>query len=184
MGIDNENVTRRKFLNGLTVTVGAAGLATATGAATYFAAPRLGRAQPAFKGDIPDTPYKTGHITYLTGPANLVQSSPGVHVRVRADAYGTPRVDVFDTSEPRAPLPQAGPCPPSPSATSLLQTARGATPVAIPAGSAQRCKRGATGPRAPKPDSAGPCVFPRRSARPRDSPHQPPSPLSFASAVT
>jgi branched-chain amino acid transport system substrate-binding protein len=76
MGIDNENVTRRKFLNGLTVTVGAAGLATATGAATYFAAPRLGRAQPAFKGDIPDTPYKTGHITYLTGPANLL-GEPG-----------------------------------------------------------------------------------------------------------
>jgi hypothetical protein len=39
----------------------------------------------------------------LTGPANLVQSAPGVHVRVRADAYGTPRVDVLDTSEPRAP---------------------------------------------------------------------------------
>ena len=76
MGIDKENVTRRKFLNGLTVTVGAAGLATATGAATYFAAPRLGRAQPAFKGDIPDTPYKTGHITYLTGPANLL-GEPG-----------------------------------------------------------------------------------------------------------
>ena len=76
MGIDNETVTRRKFLNGLTVTMGAAGLATATGAATYFAAPRLGRAQPAFKGDIPDTPYKTGHITYLTGPANLL-GEPG-----------------------------------------------------------------------------------------------------------
>ena len=74
MAIDRDNVTRRGFLNGLTV--GAAGVAAATGAATYFAGPRLGRAQPAFKGDIPDTPYKTGHITYLTGPANLL-GEPG-----------------------------------------------------------------------------------------------------------
>src|ERR671919_2993263 len=76
MAIDQGNVTRRKFLNGLSVTVGAAGVASATGAATYFAAPRLGRAAPAFKGDIPDTPYKAGHITYLTGPANLL-GEPG-----------------------------------------------------------------------------------------------------------
>src|SRR5918996_124827 len=76
MAIDQGNVTRRKFLNGLSVTVGAAGVASAAGAATYFAGPRLGRAAPAFKGDIPDTPYKTGHITFLTGPANLL-GEPG-----------------------------------------------------------------------------------------------------------
>src|SRR5918996_6205038 len=76
MAIDQGNVTRRKFLNGLSVTVGAAGVAAAPGAAPYSAGPRFGHAAPAFKGDTPDTPYKAGHITYLTGPANLL-GEPG-----------------------------------------------------------------------------------------------------------
>src|ERR687892_391784 len=76
MAIDQGNVTRRKFLNGLSVTVGAAGVAAAPGAAPYSAGPRFGHAAPAFKGDTPDTPYKAGHITSLTGPANLL-GEPG-----------------------------------------------------------------------------------------------------------
>jgi branched-chain amino acid transport system substrate-binding protein len=76
MRIDKESVTRRQFLNELGVTVGAAGMVSAAGAATYFAGPRPVRAAPAFKGNIPDTPYKTGHITFMTGPANLL-GEPG-----------------------------------------------------------------------------------------------------------
>src|SRR5437016_9240435 len=60
-------VDRRKFLGALGVTVGGGGLA----GAGLVAEPKLVKAavEPP-KGKIPDTPYKTGHITFLTGPAN------------------------------------------------------------------------------------------------------------------
>ena len=60
-------VDRRKFLGALGVTVGGGGLA----GAGLVAGPKLVKAavEPP-KGKIPDTPYKTGHITFLTGPAN------------------------------------------------------------------------------------------------------------------
>ena len=67
------NLTRRNFLN----TVGATAAAAATIApATYFAGPRPAHAQFKPKGNIPDKPFKTGHITFLTGPANLL-GEPG-----------------------------------------------------------------------------------------------------------
>ena len=65
-------IDRRAFLN--SVAVGAA--AAATGSATYFAGPRPANAAPKVKGNVPDTPFKTGHITFLTGPANLL-GEPG-----------------------------------------------------------------------------------------------------------
>ena len=65
-------VTRRKFLN--SVAVGAA--AITAGQATYFAGPRPAHAAFKAKGNIPDKPFKTGHITFLTGPANLL-GEPG-----------------------------------------------------------------------------------------------------------
>ncbi len=65
-------VDRRTFLNGLTI--GAA--AAAAGSTTYFAGPRPANAAPKVKGNVPDTPFKTGHITFLTGPANLL-GEPG-----------------------------------------------------------------------------------------------------------
>ena len=71
----DHNVNRRKFLNNLGVTVGAAAVATVV-PATYFAGPRPAYAQMKFKGNIPSTPFKTGHITFLTGPANLL-GEPG-----------------------------------------------------------------------------------------------------------
>src|SRR5262245_41693614 len=60
-------VDRRKFLGALGVTVGGTGLA----GAGLVAGPQLVKAaaEPP-KGKIPDTPYKTGHITFLTGPAS------------------------------------------------------------------------------------------------------------------
>ena len=67
---DQPPVSRRDFLNGVGMTVGAAGLASVAGATTYFAGPRSASAAPKVKGTIKDTPYKTGHITFLTGPAN------------------------------------------------------------------------------------------------------------------
>ena len=69
------NVNRRKFLNNLGVTVGAAAAVTAV-PATYFAGPRPAYAATKVKGNVPDTPFKTGHITFLTGPANLL-GEPG-----------------------------------------------------------------------------------------------------------
>jgi len=68
-------VDRRAFLNNLGVTVGAAA-AAAAGSATYFAGSRPAQAAFKAKGNVPDTPFKTGHITFLTGPANLL-GEPG-----------------------------------------------------------------------------------------------------------
>ena len=69
----NFPIDRRKFING--IGVGAAAMAT-TAPAAYFAGPRSAHAQFKPKGKIPDTPFKTGHITFLTGPANLL-GEPG-----------------------------------------------------------------------------------------------------------
>jgi len=66
-------VDRRTFLNSLGV--GAATVAAA-GTSTYFAGPRPANAAVKVKGNVPDKPFKTGHITFLTGPANLL-GEPG-----------------------------------------------------------------------------------------------------------
>src|SRR5262249_36245 len=63
------SVNRRAFLNSLGVTVGGVGLAGASlvgGARMLKAAP-----EPA-KGNIPDTPFKTGHMTFQTGAAAVI----------------------------------------------------------------------------------------------------------------
>src|SRR5262252_9902167 len=62
------NAGRRDFLNKLGVTAGAAGL---VGAGALAGPPLLRAAEPA-KGKIPDTPYKTGHLTFLSGPAAVL----------------------------------------------------------------------------------------------------------------
>jgi branched-chain amino acid transport system substrate-binding protein len=61
-------VDRRKFLSVLGVTVGGTGLA----GAGLIAGPQLVRAAEPPKGKIPDTPYKTGHMTFMTGPAAVL----------------------------------------------------------------------------------------------------------------
>ncbi len=68
-------VSRRDFLSTVGVAAGA-GIAATSGTAAYFAGPRPASAAPKVKGNIKDTPYKTGHITFLTGPANLL-GEPG-----------------------------------------------------------------------------------------------------------
>src|SRR5713101_1299046 len=62
-------VNRRNFLGALGVTVGGTGLA----GAGLVAGPQLVKAatEPP-KGKIPDTAYKTGHMTFLTGPAAVL----------------------------------------------------------------------------------------------------------------
>ncbi len=62
-------VDRRKFLGALGVTVGGTGLA----AGGLIAGPQLVKAaaEPP-KGKIPDTPYKTGHMTFITGPSAVL----------------------------------------------------------------------------------------------------------------
>ncbi len=61
-----KEVSRRDFLGALGVTVGAASLGTA-GMGDAWAA-----AGSATKGNIPSKPYKTGHMTFLTGPGAMV----------------------------------------------------------------------------------------------------------------
>jgi branched-chain amino acid transport system substrate-binding protein len=65
------NVARREFLSRLGITVGAA----ATGAAAGNFAPSLvNAAVPAtkVKGSIPDKPYVTAHMTFLSGPLTVM----------------------------------------------------------------------------------------------------------------
>jgi branched-chain amino acid transport system substrate-binding protein len=66
-------VSRREFLNGVGATVGAVGAGAVAG---YYAGPRPAAAAQTPKGSIPDKPFKTGHITFQTGPANLL-GEPG-----------------------------------------------------------------------------------------------------------
>src|SRR5271169_5987237 len=62
-------VNRRNFLGTLSVTVGGTGL----GGASLMAEPQLVKAatEPP-KGKIPDTPFKTGHMTFFTSPAAVL----------------------------------------------------------------------------------------------------------------
>ena len=63
-------IDRRTFLNNLGAAASVAGLAAA-GTSAYFAGPRsASAAAPMVKGKVTDKPYKTGHITFLTGPAS------------------------------------------------------------------------------------------------------------------
>src|SRR5438093_8400281 len=61
-------VDRRNFLSSLGVSVGAA-LATAGGAIPVVG---VAHAQDKPKGNIPDKPYKVGHMTFFTGPAAVL----------------------------------------------------------------------------------------------------------------
>src|SRR5437879_8798998 len=62
-------VNRRDFLNTLGVSVGAALSATAGGALPVVG---VAHAQDKPKGNIPDKPFKIGHITFFTGPAAVL----------------------------------------------------------------------------------------------------------------
>src|ERR1700756_222459 len=61
--------SRRGFLNSLGVAVGGASLA---GAGMIGGARVLEAAQEPAKGKIPDTPYKVGHMTFLTSAAAVL----------------------------------------------------------------------------------------------------------------
>src|SRR5271166_2278217 len=62
-------VNRRDFFGTLGVTVGGAGLA---GAGLIAAPQALKAAAEPPKGKIPDTPFKTGHMTFFTSPAAVL----------------------------------------------------------------------------------------------------------------
>jgi branched-chain amino acid transport system substrate-binding protein len=63
-----EQVTRRDLLKRLGVTMGTA---AASAGALVSPAPAQAQTRPP-KGNIPDTPYKTGHMTFFTGPAAVL----------------------------------------------------------------------------------------------------------------
>lgn len=64
-----QDVNRRQFFSQLGVTLGGAALA-ASGASLL--SPEEARAQQQPKGNIPDKPYKVGHMTFFTGPAAVL----------------------------------------------------------------------------------------------------------------
>jgi branched-chain amino acid transport system substrate-binding protein len=64
------DVSRRDFLSRLGVTVGAA--ATAASVPLVGGSALIGRAQAQAKGNIPDTPYKVGHMTFFSGPGAVL----------------------------------------------------------------------------------------------------------------
>ena len=61
-------VNRRDFLGTLGVSVGAA--LASTGAAIPLVG--VAHAQDKPKGNIPDKPYRIGHMTFFTGPAAVL----------------------------------------------------------------------------------------------------------------
>jgi branched-chain amino acid transport system substrate-binding protein len=63
-----EEVNRREFMNRLGIAVGAAG--TAFGS-LVVPAPAAAQTRQ-IKGTVPDKPYKTGHMTFFTGPAAVL----------------------------------------------------------------------------------------------------------------
>src|SRR5687767_8982724 len=76
--MDQEKLEQRRgFLKQFGATLGAAGL----GAAALT--PGSAQAQAKPKGNIPDRPIKVGHITFLTGPAELL-GGPGQRGHVLA----------------------------------------------------------------------------------------------------
>lgn len=64
-----KNISRREFLDSLGLAVGAAATA---GAAGYISSPKKAAAKEGPKGKIPSTPFKTGHMTFFTGPAAVL----------------------------------------------------------------------------------------------------------------
>src|SRR6266849_8908707 len=62
-------VNRRNFLSALGVTVGGTGL---VGAGLVGGSQLVRAATESAKGKIPDTPFKTGHMTFFTGPAAVL----------------------------------------------------------------------------------------------------------------
>src|SRR6202162_224105 len=72
--------SRRGFLSALGVTVGGAGLA---GAGLVGGAQVLKAAEEPAKGKIPDTPFKIGHMTFLTSAA-AVLGEPSIKGHTRA----------------------------------------------------------------------------------------------------
>jgi branched-chain amino acid transport system substrate-binding protein len=68
------SVNRRAFLNTLGVTIGGTGLISA---GVVGGSQMLKAAQDPAKGRIPDTPFRTGHMTFLTG-AGAVLGEPSI----------------------------------------------------------------------------------------------------------
>jgi branched-chain amino acid transport system substrate-binding protein len=64
-----EQVTRRDLMKRLGMTIGAA-----AASAGSLVTPKTAEAQQKFtpKGNIPSTPFKTGHMTFFTGPAAVL----------------------------------------------------------------------------------------------------------------
>ena len=95
------------------MTVGGAG---AAGAALI--APQVVKAanEPA-KGNIPDTPYKSGHMTFLTGPA-AVLGDPSLkghilaaeEINAEGGLLGKRKIETITADEPPAPTPMSKSC--------------------------------------------------------------------------
>src|SRR6058998_3478796 len=98
-----EEVSRRDFLNRLGVTIGAVGASAGS-----LIAPEPAHAQAPMqpKGTIPDKPYKTGHMTFFTGPAAVLgeQSYKGhmlaaEEINAQGGLLGKRKVETFKADE-------------------------------------------------------------------------------------
>src|SRR5262247_1087823 len=81
-----QEVSRREFFSQLGITVGSAALA-ATG--VPLISTREARAQQQPRGNIPDKPYKVGHMTFFTGPAAVLGEPMYKGHILAAEAAGT-----------------------------------------------------------------------------------------------
>ncbi|MBI4255524.1 MAG: ABC transporter substrate-binding protein, partial [Candidatus Rokubacteria bacterium] len=96
-----DEVSRRDFLNRLGVTIGAVGASAGS-----LVLPAPAEAQPRPKGTVPDKPYKTGHMTFFTGPAAVLgeQSYKGhilaaEEINAQGGLLGKRKIDTIKADE-------------------------------------------------------------------------------------
>src|SRR5260370_25617100 len=95
--------SRRGFLNTLGVAVGGAGVASA---GLIGGARVLKAAQEPAKGQIPDTPVKVGHMTFLTSAAALLgepalkgHTMAAEEINAPRGLHGTPKISTLTPDE-------------------------------------------------------------------------------------
>ena len=106
-------VNRRDFLAGLGVGMGAA----LTAVPGILPAVGIAHAQSTPKGNIPDTPFKIGHMTFFTGPAAVLgepmfkgQQLATEEINAAGGLLGKRKIELLKADEAAAPTRTSRSC--------------------------------------------------------------------------